>query len=325
MQISVEGRDRTQAAEAAGALVEILIARAAIRPETVSVLEPASAPEAPARPRRALNIGLALLLGLVGGAGTAFLVERLDSRLYTPRHVEEAVDQAILGAVPTTPRARRGALFDATSPEQEALRRVRAHLLESDRGARPRSLLVTSAEPGEGKSTVAANLAVSIAQTGRATVVVDGDLRLPSLHRIFGLPNEVGLSDLLSHEATLDRAVQASHVDGLRVITSGRLPPNPAELLGSCAMTAVLERLAGRFDAIVLDAPSLLAVADALTLAPAVDGVLLVVGRAQARAEAVRSARDELIRAQARSVGVVVNRAEPDGRQGYYRRATVEA
>jgi capsular exopolysaccharide synthesis family protein len=297
----------------------------AVRSEPLSVLEPATVPEAPVSPGRALTIAVALLLGLVGGTGLAFLIEHLDPRLYTARHIEDVVNLSVLGAVPATPRARPGGLFDPDSPAQEAIRRVRARVLESDRDASRRSVLVTSAEPGEGKSTVAANLAVSIAQTGRATVVVDGDLRLPAQHRIFDLPNEVGLSSVLRRDATVAAALQASQFAGVRVITSGPTPPNPAELLGSSEMVAVLAELAGSFDVIVLDAPSLLAVADALVLARAVDGVVLVVGRAQARAETVRAAREELISARARSIGVVVNRAELDASHAYYRRVAVGA
>jgi polysaccharide biosynthesis transport protein len=273
----------------------------------------------------ALNLAVALVLGLVGGVGVALVIENLDARLYTARHIEEVVDQSIVAAIPAASASRRSALFDVNSPQHEALRRVRTHLLTANGGAPPHTMLVTSAEPEEGKSTVVANLAAVIAQAGLTVAVVDGDLRVPALHRIFGLPNEIGLSSVLRREATWDQVIQASHVPGVDVITSGPTPPNAAELLGSCEMAALIEQLVRQVDVVLLDAPALLTVADALVLAQAVEGVLLVVGRAQARAEAVRAARDQVINARVKSVGVVINRAEQDTSYGHYRRAAARA
>jgi polysaccharide biosynthesis transport protein len=297
-----------------------------VRPDSVDVLEPAKPPETPARPRMTLNVAIAVVIGLVGGTGMAFLVQNLDTRLYTTRHIEDVVDLSILTSVPVAHLSPRSALFQPNSPEQEALRRVCTAFFHPRHPAPPRKILVTSAVPEEGKSTVVANLAVVFARTGRTVAVVDCDLRLPAQHRMFDMPNRIGLSSYLNGQATLDRAAQWSHIPGLEVITSGPLPPNPGELVGSWELANCLDELVARRDVVLLDSPSLLAVADAQALAPLVDRVVLVVGRGQASAEAVRTAREQLIGARARSICVVVNRAEPeDGSYTYYSRASGRA
>jgi capsular exopolysaccharide synthesis family protein len=172
--------------------------------------------------------------------------------------------------------------------------------------------------PGEGKSTVVASLAYAMAQTERRVIVVDGNLRRPTLHKIFELPNQMGLSTVLSGETTLDEAVQQSKIPWLFVLTSGTLPSEPALALGSPRMATVIEQLTQQFDWLYLDTPSLLAVTDAALLAPLVDGVVLVVGYAQARVEAVQVAYQQLTDVGAHSIGIVVNRADQDGGLQYY-------
>jgi non-specific protein-tyrosine kinase len=296
----------------------------AIRANTVSVVEPAVAPPVPSKPRKKLNIALGFMVGLAGGMGLAFLFENLDTTLYTTEQVEEATELSTLGKIPTARRQRQIVFFNGDSPQGEAFRRLRTHIFTLDHDTPLQTLLVTSAEPREGKSTIVANLALAIAQSGRKVIVVDGDLRRPTLHKIFELSNEIGLSSILKQEATLDEAVQDSKIAGVQALTSGPLPPHPAELLGSPQMTALLEQLAQQFDMVVLDTPSLLAVTDAAVLAPTVDGVVLVVGRAQAQREAVRAARQQLANVKARSIGVVVNRAEQDGSYYYYHRTPTQ-
>jgi succinoglycan biosynthesis transport protein ExoP len=323
-QITVEDPNPIVAREAANALAEILVAQSEelytgkrVR-DFVSVVEPAVSPLAPSKPRKELNIALGFMVGLAGGIGLAFLFENLDTTLYATEQIEEATELSILGKIPTGKRRRQITLFNGHSPQGEAFRRLRTHIFTLDHDAPLQTLLVTSAEPREGKSTIVANLALAIAQSGQKVIVVDADLRLPTLHKIFDLSNEIGLSSILRQEVTLDEAAQDSKIPGVQVLPSGPLPPNPAELLGSPQMTALIEQLAQQFDLVLLDTPSLLAVTDAAVLVPTVDGVVLVVGRAQARGEAVRAARQQLADVRARSVGIVVNRAEQDGDYHYY-------
>jgi capsular exopolysaccharide synthesis family protein len=189
-------------------------------------------------------------------------------------------------------------------------------------------LLVTSTGTGEGKSFVTANLATIIAQTRRRVVAVDGDPWKPGLHEIFDLPNNVGLSSVLSETTPLAEAVQESGLPGVHVLTAGPpLPSTPDELPQALQMARPLEQLARDYDVVLLDTPAFQNVADAAMIAPQLDGVLLVVGLGQAKREAVQATRQELARVRARVFGVVVNRCDPEAHAKYYKdakRATME-
>jgi capsular exopolysaccharide synthesis family protein len=225
----------------------------------------------------------------------------------------------MLGKIPKIGK-QKATFLNGNSPEGEAFRHLRTNIFAYSRRADLKSLLVTSAEAGEGKSTIIVNLAYTIAQSGRKVVVVDSDLRMPTLHKTFGLANDVGLSNLLRQEATLETALRQTSEPGIAVITSGPLPSNPAELLESSHMATVLAQLHQRYDIVLLDAPAFLAVTDAAVLAPQVDGVLLVVQLAQTRQEAVAEVSQRLATIHARAVGFVVSRAELDTRSTYYQK-----
>jgi succinoglycan biosynthesis transport protein ExoP len=297
----------------------------ALQPVIISIIDPAVVPQEPSKPQKPLNIGLGLLVGMLGGLGLAFLFENMDSTLRTTAQIEDTTKLAVLGTIPTARRLRRRAIFNDNSPQQEAFRHLRTSIFMRDLDTPVRKLLITSAEPGEGKSTVVANLAYALAKMDYKVVVVDCDLRMPTQHAIFNLPNEVGLSSvLLQHTASVDDAVQDSGV-GPYVLTSGPLPLpcNPAELLVSPLMGGLIAQLTAQYDIVLMDTPSLLAVTDAAALMPIVDvdGVVLVVGRAHTRQEAVQAARKQLDTISARLIGVVVNRAESDKSYTYYARA----
>jgi succinoglycan biosynthesis transport protein ExoP len=295
--------------------------REAMQASVLSVIEPAVPPLAPSKPRKALNIALGAIVGLVGGVGLAFVFENLDTTLYTTEQIEAVTELSTLGQIPVARGRRRITLFNGNSPQAEAFRRLRAHIFALDHGEPPQTLLVTSAQPGEGKSTVVANLALTIAQSDRRVIVVDADLRRPTLHKIFGMTNEIGLSSVLRQEATLDQAVQDSKTPGVHLLASGPLPPNPTELLGSPQMATLIRQLAGQFDLILLDTPAFLAVTDATVLASVVDGVILVVGRGQSQRKVVQAARRQLADIKASLVGAVVNRAARDSSYDYYQRS----
>jgi succinoglycan biosynthesis transport protein ExoP len=294
--------------------------REAIRANTLSIVEPAVAPRTPSKPRRELIAAMGFIVGLVGGTGLAFLFENLDTTLYTVQQVEDVTGLSTLGRIPTARRLQEIALFSTSSPQGEAIRRLRTTVFALDRDVPLRTLLVTSTEPKEGKSTVVANLAYAIAQSGRSVIVVDGDLRRPALHKVFGLSNDIGLSSILKQEATLDEVIQDGKFPGVRLLASGPLALDSAELLGSPQMTALVEQLLQRFDEVLLDTPALLAAPDAAVLVPTVDGVLLVVGLTKARQEAVKAACQYLADIKARSVGVVVNRTGQDVSYSHYYR-----
>ena len=205
------------------------------------------------------------------------------------------------------------------SAAAEAYRTLRTSLDFSSLDQAIHSLVVTSAAPDEGKSTTLANLAVTLAQAGRRTICVDADLRRPSLHRLFGLPNTSGLTTMMLDDAALaSPPLQAGPSPNLRILTSGPLPPNPAELLAARRVDDVLERLRADSDTVLFDAPPLIAVADAAVLAARVDGVILVVQAEKSRREHVQRAKTMLDRVNARLIGAVLTNARLDGSVSYY-------
>jgi len=210
---------------------------------------------------------------------------------------------------------------DPRSPVAEAFRTLRTNIQFKSLDSPVRTILVTSSTAGEGKSTVAANLAVSLAQTGAAVIVVDCDLRNPSLHEIFGVGNDRGLTSLmLAQDTTARDYLQRSEAGSLDVLTSGPLPPNPAELLGSKRMESVVRELRDLVDYVIFDTPPVLAVTDAAVLATKVDGSVLVLSAGKARRDAAKKAKRTLEELSARFLGVVMNNVKMDRetQAGYY-------
>jgi non-specific protein-tyrosine kinase len=297
----------------------------------ISIVEPAIFPLAPSKPNKALNIGLGFLVGLVSGVGLAFLFENLGTRLYTSKQIEAAVELNSIGKIPIMERGRPFSLktqkthVDANlhTPFTEAFRRLMIQILmqnpnsQKKRGAL-RSLLITSSEPGEGKSTIAVNLAIAFAQSGKKVIVVDCDLHMPKQHQINGLSNQVGLSTLLTEQTSMEEIVQESGIPGMYVLTSGPLPPNPAKILEGPRMISLIRDMSQQYDVILLDSPAFLVLADAALLAPIVDGVILVARRNFIQEGAVKETRRQLAEIKAHVIGLVVNEAEPNGTYYYY-------
>ena len=195
-------------------------------------------------------------------------------------------------------------------PQLEAFRRLRTNILTTGNQEGSKLLLLTSAQRGEGKSTVAANLAVTIAQSGRKAILIDCDMRLPTVHKVFDLPNKRGLTSVLTEEVGLEEAILYSTFPRLHVLTSGPLPPNPTELLGSPQMVALIERAKEEFDFVLLDTPALLSVADAAVLSPIADSIIWVISRAQTRRGDIETVRRQLMNVRVKSsVDVVINRS----------------
>jgi len=204
-------------------------------------------------------------------------------------------------------------LTDPTSPVSEAYRTLRTNILFASLDNPLKTLLITSTDPGEGKSTTLANLAVVMAQAGNRVVAVDCDLRRPSLHRIFGVKNSAGLTTMMVEGQVMGQSpLQDTGVPNLSVLTSGPLPPNPSELLGSRRMGEVLAQLKSQADIVLLDSPPIIAVADAAILASKVDGVILVVQAYKTRRDFARKAKAILEKANANLLGVVLNNVRMD-------------
>ncbi len=294
--------------------------------DTVTVVSRAEVPRVPIRPQVMRNSLLAAVAGVLFAAGIAFLIEFLDDTVKTPSDAQ----QAGLNVLATVQRAGSNgkkrpqelfALSEARSPVGEAYRTLRTNLQFSSLDRPLRCLVVTSALATEGKTTTVANLAVVMAQGGKRVVLVDADLRRPSVHRVFGLPNRGGLTDALVQElAALNGFLQDTGVENLRVLTSGPIPPNPQELLASQRMEELLHRLQSEADIVLIDTPPSLVVADANVLAARTDGVVLVVNADRTRRVAVQQATEDLRQVGANLLGGVLNMVDiRRGRgAGYY-------
>jgi polysaccharide biosynthesis transport protein len=293
--------------------------RDALRANIVSVFDPATIPLTPSKPRIPLNIALGILVGLIGGLGLALLFENLDSTLYTSEQIEKSTWLPTLGMVPKVKITKQLPSSSGSNPYGDAFRRIRTNVLTQRRDFPLQTLLVTSSEKREGKSTVVANLASTLAKSDQRVAVVDCDLRLPTQQRIFNLPNDQGLRNVLMQETALETAIQECSIPGVQVLTSGSNDFNPTELLGLPQMREVINQLCQHFDTILLDSPSILDVPDAVVLAPQVDGVILVVSQAHSRRELVQDACKQLSDVKARIIGVVINRTEHNGSYHYYK------
>ncbi|MBC7225471.1 MAG: polysaccharide biosynthesis tyrosine autokinase, partial [Anaerolineae bacterium] len=282
--------------------------------DTITIVEPADVPSTPVRPKPVQNTLLAAAVGLVLGAGAAFLIEYLDDTIKSPDDVERDLGLATLG---TITRFGGRALSDklitvqhARSSVTEAYRILRTNLEFAAVDGDLRTILVTSPNPVEGKTVTAANLAVVLAQAGRRVILADADLRRPAVHRMFQVSNEAGLTTALlrGQEVALEDLLLPTEVEGLRVLPSGPLPPNPAELLGSDQMARLVERLKGLADLVVFDTAPALPVADPAILARLADAVLLVVDTGATRRGMALRAVEHLARVGTNITGVVLNR-----------------
>ena len=291
----------------------------------LSVIEPAVPPTSPVSPKVFLNTLVAALLGLLVAAAVAFTAGSLDDRVKDAEAVQEAAGLGTLGTIARM-RSGRGqselyrlaALLYPHSGVAEAYRTLRTNIEFASVDASIRTLLVTSSIPGEGKTVTAANLAVVFAQAGRQVLLVDADLRKPGVHIIFDLPNAHGLTTLLrSDEVGLDAIAYKTEQENLRILTTGPLPPNPAELLGSQRMRTIVERLKTGADLLIFDSPPLQAVTDAAILSSLLDGTLLVIDAGHTRRRSVLQGREALTKVGAKVVGAVLNRLPTRPRADY--------
>jgi capsular exopolysaccharide synthesis family protein len=274
----------------------------------ISVVDRAEVPEKKHSPRLTLNLAIGLLLGGFAGVLAAFVLHHLDRTVHSPKALAAATHLPVLGAIPklpagTTPAA---AAADLRSAFAESYRSVRTALQFATPHGLPRSLLVTSASASEGKTTTAMELARNIAQLGQRVLLVDADLRNPSVHRMAGLSNGKGLSNLLAGGAQANDVIQAGSEPTLRVITSGPLPPNPPELLAGPRLAELLQQLQAEFDVIVLDGPPVLGLADAPLLSHQAEATILVATAERTRKDALQGAQQRLHGARGHVIGTLL-------------------
>ncbi|BAJ73893.1 ATPase [Microbacterium testaceum StLB037] len=288
-----------------------------VRVETIA---PALVPTSPSSPHTPLNIAIGIVVGLALGLGIAVLRSVLDTRIHSLHDIEAATEAPVLGGIALDPDAKKRPLIvhaDPRNPRAESFRSLRTNLQFIDVDGESRSFVVSSAGPGEGKSTTTANLAIALAETGARVVLVDGDLRLPRVADYMGIEGGVGLTDVLIGRAELVDVLQQWGTGKLFVLPSGRTPPNPSELLGSQAMQRTLEALAGAFDYVLVDAPPLLLVTDAAVVSRFTSGVLMVAASGTTKKPQLTAAVEKLDAIGSRLFGVIVTMLPSKGPDSY--------
>ncbi len=304
---------------------------------SVRIVDRALPPEDPVSPKKKMNLLLGILVGLGLGVGLTIIREYLDTSLKTIEDIER-LGFPVLGSIPyissqrieTHPKKLNGEIqriesrlithFAPKSPISEAYRTLRTNIQYTKIDRPIRTVLVTSSNPGEGKSTSVANIAITFAQMGAKTLLIDTDLRRPVLHAIFNHPRTEGLTNVLVGNIDLKNGIKPTHIDNLSLLCSGTLPPNPSELLASSVMEKLLEKASAQFDILLFDSPPVIAVTDAAVLATKLDGVVLVTKSGETNKDAIMRSRVLLENVNAKIFGVLVNGVNIDNMYGstYY-------
>jgi receptor protein-tyrosine kinase len=287
-----------------------------------TVVSPASYDASQVSPQPVLNMVIAGLVGLLVGFGAALVRDLLDNTVTSTKDVENAIDSPVLASIAfDTDVPKHPLLTEAGShaPRAEAFRLLRTNLQFLNLDTRPRSLVITSAVPSEGKTSTAINLAIALAQTGQRILLIDGDLRRPKAASVLGLERSVGLTTVLVGRSDLHESIQKHTASGIYFLASGPIPPNPTEVLQSHAAQSLFDRLNQMFDMVIIDAPPLLPVSDAAIIARDVDGAILVVRHGKTTTDQLVQARLRLTQIDANLFGVAVNMTprRNAGRYGY--------
>ncbi|HSZ64356.1 MAG TPA: polysaccharide biosynthesis tyrosine autokinase [Terriglobales bacterium] len=311
---------------------------AGLRSNNFRIIDAARVPTAPSEPNIPRNLSFALVLGIISGVGLAFVLENMDNTVRTPEQATALSALPSLGMIPLGsksgnhgPTGKRLALTASKevvetvtqvrpqSQMAESYRALRTSLLLSNLGAPPKVIMVTSARPQEGKTTTSINTAIVLAQKGVRVLLIDADLRRPSVHKTLGMGPRSGLSNVLTGSATTQQTITTSTIlPNLFIMPAGTPPPNPAELLASLNMRTLIAELRGQYDHIVIDTPPTLSVTDAVVLSPSADATILVIRSGQTTKQALRRARDVLMQVNAHVAGVLLNAVDLTSPDYYY-------
>jgi succinoglycan biosynthesis transport protein ExoP len=311
---------------------------AGLRSNNFRIINSARVPTAPSEPNIPRNLAFALVVGVISGVGLAFLLENMDNTVRTPEQAQAISALPSLGMIPlgskSADHGSSGKRLALTASKEvvetvtqirpqsqmaESYRALRTSLLLSNLGAPPKVIMVTSARPQEGKTTTSINTAIVLAQKGVRVLLMDADLRRPSIHKVLGMGPRSGLSNVLTGSATLQQTITTSPVlPNLFIMSAGTPPPNPAELLASSNMKDLLAELRGMYDHIVIDTPPTLSVTDAVVLSPRADATILVIRSGQTTKQALRRSRDILMQVNAHVAGVLLNAVDLTSPDYYY-------
>jgi capsular exopolysaccharide synthesis family protein len=289
-----------------------LNASAGISNSNIAIVDRADPPTGPSSPNLMKNLAYALLAGLGIAAVTTFLRNQFDDTVRVPEDVEHKLELPLLGVIP---RSRESSpddeLADPKSPVSEGYNSLRGALLYSTSHGLPKSLLITSSQPSEGKTTTSYAIAQGFARMGRKVLLVDVDLRRPSLHRRIGLDNAKGMTTLLTSQDTIESVVHGTETVNLSVITSGPLPPSPTELIASTRMEELIEELTQRFDVVIFDSPPILGLGDAPLMSALVDGVVFIIESERARRGSLKASLRRLRTMRPMLLGAVLTMFDP--------------
>jgi len=294
-----------------------------IQSSNIRILDRAKTPESPFKPRKKLNISIAMVVGLMMGLGFAFIGEYMDSSLKTPEEIEGHLDIPSLGIINIAEKYDLvlGDLIVRDSPKSrinERLLAVRTNTVFSFSGDVSRTLMVTSSFPLEGKSFIAKNLAASLANMNKKVLLVDADMRRPSLHRTFNIDPSPGLSEILVGEASIEEAIKDTTEANLRLLPSGTIPPNPLDLIGSERMMELVETLKQHYRWIIFDTPPLINVSDAAMLCGSGVSVLFVIKFGVFKKDEIKQAVKQLKKINAKVIGAVLNFVDYKKERYYY-------
>lgn len=311
---------------------------AGLRSNNFRIIEAARIPTSPSEPNIPRNLSFALVLGVISGVGLAFLLENMDNTVRTPEQAQAVSGLPSLGMIPLGSKSANygssGKRLALTASKEvvetvtqvrpqsqmaESYRALRTSLLLSNLGAPPKVIMVTSARPQEGKTTTSINTAIVLAQKGVRVLLIDGDLRRPSVHKTLGMGPRAGLSNVLTGSATVQQTIAVSPIlPNLFILPAGTPPPNPAELLASTNMRDLIAELRPQYDHILIDTPPTLSVTDAVVLSPRADATILVIRSSQTTKQALRRARDILTQVNAHVAGVLLNAVDLTSPDYYY-------
>ncbi len=296
-----------------------------LKANNVRIIDAAEVPKAPERPKKAQNILIAMIVGLIGGTALAFLIEYLDNTIKTTDDIERYVKLPLLGYIPVIEKSftelQRDRLVNLlpTCPVSEAYRSIRtAIMFSSSEEKTTKDVLITSAGPQEGKSLTACNLAITMAYSGNSVLLVDADMRKPRIHEVFKQKEDVGLSNFLTGQASLDEIIKKTDIENLSVVTCGLIPPNPSELLSTKRMREFVEKAKEKYNSVIFDSPPLAVVTDAVVLSSIIDGTVIVINSKKTTRSAVTRSKQLLENAKANVFGVILNNYRVERGSYYY-------
>jgi polysaccharide biosynthesis transport protein len=295
-----------------------------LKTSNIRVVDHAEVPRRPITPNKVGNMFIGLFGGALLGIGLAFFFEYMDSRVKQPEEIRTQLGLPFLGMVPAfdAKETQGPPLIGSGMPSEfaEAFRTIRTNVLFSSADAGPKAIVVTSTSPGEGKTVVSANVGMSLALAGQRTLLIDADMRRPKTHELFDIAMEPGLSNLMVGDAKASDVVKKTQTPNLWVLSAGKQPPNPAELLGSKRFKDFITSLGTHFDWVIIDSPPVMAVTDASIVSHIAHGVIFVVGAEMTTSGSARAALDQLDSAKAKYVGGILNKVDVRHNAYYYGR-----